>query len=78
MPGRVGHEVRIGADVGGELRPAESNGPPHDAAFDAQAVRDDRVSALCDQPEAAVLEDEDRGEKTGDSSMQRLHGRGNC
>ena len=55
------NEVGIGANVGGELRPAEPNRAAHDATLDAQTVRDDRVAALRDEPEPAVLEDEDGG-----------------
>ena len=69
-------EVRIHMHVCGELRPAEPHRASHDTPLDTQAIRDDRVSALRDEPETAMLEDEDGWKKACDGSMERLDGRG--
>ena len=74
-PGQRLDVVRVGSNVRRELRAAEPDRAPDDAALDREAVRDDRIPALRDQPESSVLEHEDRRHGACDRLVERFDGR---
>ena len=66
--------VGIGVHVRRELLVPEPDGPAHDALLDPDAVGDDRIAALRDQPQPAVLEHEERRIDRVDRVVERADG----
>ena len=72
--GQSGDVVGVGADVGNVLRSAQPDDAASDAAVHPDAVRYHRIASLGDEPEASVLEHEDRGQQPRRRLVQCGHG----